>query len=220
MSSVHIVLLSILVGFLSSLPTGPTGAFVISRRIEDGLAAMIIAVLSSVLVDHLYIVFVLSDVDFLENLFKQYSVLLLLAAVLIIWIGISRVRKPHPSIEEKPSTPILEKAGNLFGVFILGLTINIFNPIKVLSLISLLATFHLLSDTISVWPIIIGFSIGCLGLWTLAGFFLEKSIVYARKKLSFVLVACGVVMIISGILIIGEVLKPLITNTGIVELHT
>ena len=199
-SALIVLLFSALTGAIVSLPTGPTGAYVVSRRMSQGVSAMITAIIAIIITDNLYVWAILKGHSIVATLLNNNILFILGFCIVIIALGIQKII--HPKIATRPSNidPSLKKlSSTIAGTFIVTAIINILNPLLVFSLVSLLTAFGLIAND-QIVLIAIGYSIGCIGLWTLVGCLLEYSFRRAEHHLKTIVQACGVIMIVTALI--------------------
>jgi len=204
------ILLSALVGVIVSLPTGPTEAYIVSLRMTQGVPSMLAGILVIVIINHLYIMGILEGRESIQQITESLWIVLVFCLV-ILGLGIYKVMHPLVAAREKQLDSSLQRLSNsVAGSAVVAGIINALNPMLVVSLASLLTTFGLNSGTHETWPTILGFSIGCVGLWTTIGIFLQHSLKYAQDHLRIIIQGCGVLMIISAMITLVTVLTKLL----------
>lgn len=202
--------LSALVGVIVSLPTGPTGAYVVSRRMSESAISMMAAIIAVVITDHLYIVGILEGKSYIVHITQNVWILIGFCLA-VMGLGIYKVLHPTIATRTKSKNISFERVSNsATESALVAAIINASNPLLVLSLISLLTTFGLNDGSHNTITIIIGFSIGCIGLWALIGVFLQHSFQYAQEHLRIIIQGCGVLMIISALITLGRVVMKVV----------
>jgi threonine/homoserine/homoserine lactone efflux protein len=131
-----------MIGFAIAAPVGPIGLLCIRRSLNDGRVAGFVSGLGAASADAVYGVIAVSGVTAITSVLLEYrSVLQLLGAVFLVYLGVSIIRTPQvqSTAEGKNSPSLLAAYASTFGL-------TLANPATILSFIGIFAGIGLATE--------------------------------------------------------------------------
>ncbi len=165
METVQYFINALIVGLLVSIPLGPIGVLCIQKTITKGWSAGFAAGLGAAVSDVLYAIIAAFSLTFIITFLKANHIIFeLIGASILILLGV-KIFYTNPAKQLRKTK---QKGNNLFSDFISTFFLTISNPLAIVLIMALLASFELVKEEISFQHniiLIIGVFLGATSWW-------------------------------------------------------